>query len=93
MIRVDTVRRVFPRVWMDTRCEDNGGLGRLAAYREKLDERLNIGLGPLHDEASHGADAFGLLAVYAEQNGPGLRVSSASFATVPFGGADSWMGA
>jgi phage terminase large subunit len=91
-MRIEAVRRVFPQVWMDTSCEESG-LAALAAYHEKKDEARNIGLGPEHDWASHGADAFGLMAIYYEQSGPGARVSSASFATVPFGGADSWMGA
>jgi phage terminase large subunit len=36
----------------------------LGWYHEKRDEKRGIGLGPEHDFASHGADAFGLLAVF-----------------------------
>jgi phage terminase large subunit len=60
--RIEAVRRLFPRMWFDERkCE--GGLGALGWYHEKRDENRNIGLGPEHDWASHGADAMGLLAI------------------------------
>jgi phage terminase large subunit len=62
MARVDAARRLFPAVWIDPEhCE--GGLLALAAYHEKKDEKREIGLGPEHDWSSHGADAFGLMAV------------------------------
>lgn len=92
LIRVEAVRRVFPQVWMDLKCEDAGGLGRLAAYREKKDERLNIGLGPLHDDASHGADGYGLMAVYYEQNKP-MAKPAVSNQNLSNWGSESWMGA
>jgi phage terminase large subunit len=61
--RIEAARRVFGRCWFDQdAC--NGGLKALGAYHEKRDEQRNIGLGPNHDWASHGADAFGLMAVY-----------------------------
>jgi phage terminase large subunit len=60
--RIEAARRLFPRVSFDEqRCE--GGLAALGWYHEKKDEARNIGLGPEHDWSSHGADAFGLLAV------------------------------
>lgn len=52
------------------------GMEALAWYHEKWDEERDIGLGPDHDWASHGADSFGLMAVVAEDHfraGPGLR--------------------
>lgn len=57
--RIEAVRRRLPLCWFN---EDGcwHGLERLAAYHEKRDEKLGIGLGPAHDSASHGADAFGL---------------------------------
>ena len=74
MQRVEAVRRIFPQVWMDVGCEPDG-LAALAAYHEKRDEHRNIGLGPNHDWASHGADAFGAMAVYYEGRGaPQQRV-------------------
>jgi phage terminase large subunit len=39
------------------------GLEALGWYHEKRDDKRNIGLGPEHDWASHGADAFGLMCV------------------------------
>jgi phage terminase large subunit len=35
----------------------------LGWYHEKKDEARNVGLGPEHDWASHGSDAFGLMCV------------------------------
>jgi len=60
--RVEEVRRLFPNMWFDAeKCA--GGIDALGWYHEKKDEVRNIGLGPEHDWASHGADAFGLMAV------------------------------
>ena len=60
--RIDEGRRLFPIMWFDKeKCE--GGLEALKHYHEQFDEIRNIGLGPMHDWASHGADAFGLGAV------------------------------
>ena len=62
MARVEEARRLFASVWFD---EENcqGGLDALGWYHEKKDEVRNIGLGPEHDWASHGADSFGLMCV------------------------------
>ena len=63
--RSEEVRRLFPSMWIDEdKC--SGGLSALGWYHEKRDEDRNIGLGPEHDWASHGADAFGLMAVAYE---------------------------
>jgi phage terminase large subunit len=64
--RVEAGRRLFPQVWFD---EDTttGGRDALGWYHEKKDEARNIGLGPEHDWSSHGADAFGLMAVAYEE--------------------------
>lgn len=62
MLRVEALRRLFPAVWIDPEhCA--AGLDALGSYHEKKDEVRNIGLGPEHDWASHGADAAGLIAV------------------------------
>lgn len=66
MRRVEAARRVFPSIWFD----DEGcaaGLDALGWYHERKDEHRNIGLGPEHDWASHGADAFGLMCVDYEE--------------------------
>ena len=52
-------------MWFDAeKCA--AGLEALGAYHERKDEVRGIGLGPAHDWASHGADAFGLGAVAYE---------------------------
>lgn len=63
--RIEEGRRLFPSMWFDDEhCQ--GGLDALGWYHEKKDENRNIGLGPMHDWASHGADAFGLMCVAHE---------------------------
>lgn len=65
MKRIEAARRLFPNMRFDeTKCE--AGLDAIGWYHEKRDEERNIGLGPNHDWASHGADAFGLAAVAYE---------------------------
>lgn len=66
--RIEEARRLFPRMWFN---EEPTAAGRdaLGWYHEKKDAVRNIGLGPEHDWASHGADAFGLMCVaYEEPN-------------------------
>lgn len=62
MARVEAGRRLFPSMWFN---EDGckGGIDALGWYHEKQDEARQIGLGPEHNWASHGADAFGLAAI------------------------------
>ncbi len=64
--RIEAVRRVFPRVWMD-KAKCSAGIDALGWYHEKQDEHRNIGLGPNHDWSSHASDSFGALALYAER--------------------------
>jgi len=65
MMRVEAARRLFPQMWFDAdKC--SGGLEAIGWYHEKKDEARQIGLGPEHDWSSHGADAFGLVAVAYE---------------------------
>lgn len=63
--RVEASRRLFPNIWFD---EETTVAGRdaLGWYHERKDEVRGIGLGPEHDWASHGADAFGAMAVAYE---------------------------
>ena len=42
------------------------GVQAIGAYHAKLDESRGVDLGPEHDWASHGADAFGLAGVVFE---------------------------
>ena len=73
--RINAARRMFPSVWMHESTTE-AGRDTLAWYHEKWDEERDIGLGPEHDWASHGADGFGLMAVVWEdamRGGTGLK--------------------
>lgn len=70
--RINAARRIFNRVRFDDE-KTAAGRDALGWYHEKRDEERNIGLGPNHDWASHGSDAFGLMAVVAEATGSSLR--------------------
>jgi phage terminase large subunit len=63
--RIEAGRRRFSQIWFD---EETTQAGRdaLGFYHEKRDEDRDVGLGPEHDWASHGADAFGLMCVAYE---------------------------
>ena len=68
MQRVKAAQRVFPVMWIDEE-KTKPGMEAIGWYHEKRDETRNIGLGPEHDWASHGADSFGLMAVVFESIG------------------------
>lgn len=67
--RIEAVRRLFPSMWINAATTE-GGRDALGWYHEKKDAVRGIGLGPEHDWASHGADAFGLMAVAYEAPKP-----------------------
>lgn len=75
MQRVQAARRLFPRMWFDTKCQ--GGIEAIGWYHEKRDEERMIGLGPNHDWSSHGADAFGLTAIVYDE--PEIRGSRSRY--------------
>ena len=60
--RIEATRRLFPSMWFNEKTTEDG-IYTLGFYKEKRDEKRDIGLGPDHDFASHCADAMGLLAV------------------------------
>jgi phage terminase large subunit len=64
--RIEAARRLFPAIWFNE-ATTQAGIDALGWYHEKRDEARNVGLGPEHDWASHGADAFGLMCVAYEQ--------------------------
>lgn len=64
--RIEASRKWFNRCWFNKN-KTIAGLKALEWYHEKWDERRNIGLGAEHDWSSHGADAFGLLAIYYKE--------------------------
>lgn len=60
--RINASRRLFPAMSFDSvRCA--AGIDRLRNYRKRWNRALAVYTGPLHDENSHGADAFGEFAV------------------------------
>ena len=64
-MRVEAARRLFPSMWFNAETTQ-AGIDALGWYHEKLDTERGIGLGPEHDWASHGSDAFGLMCVAYE---------------------------
>jgi phage terminase large subunit len=59
---INAVRTLFATLWFDReRCAD--GLQALRHYRYDLDANGQFGRNPLHDAASHGADALRYVAV------------------------------
>lgn len=64
--RIEAARRLFPAMRFNE-ATTQAGRDALGWYHEKRDDARNIGLGPDHDWSSHGADAFGLVAVIYEQ--------------------------
>lgn len=82
--RVNAARQMIPMTWFDAeKC--GTGLDRLRAYRKRWVRATHSYSGPLHDKASHGADAFGEFAVNrrAALSGGDHRTRSA--------GAQGWM--
>lgn len=66
-LRIEAARRLFPSVWFNANTTE-AGREALGWYHEKRSEDdREIGLGPEHDWSSHGADAFGLMAVAYEE--------------------------
>lgn len=63
--RIEAARRYFSSCWFDEE-KTQPGIDALGWYHEKTDAQRNVGLGAEHDWSSHGADAFGLLAVVVE---------------------------
>lgn len=59
---IDAARMTLPRCVFDAK-KTAIGLDALRQYREKLDEKRNISLGPLHDWSSHAADSFRYLSL------------------------------
>lgn len=59
---IDAARMTLPRCVFDIK-KTAIGLDALRQYREKVDEKRGISLGPLHDWSSHAADSFRYLAM------------------------------
>lgn len=83
--RIEAVRRLFPAIWFNADTTE-AGRDALGWYHERRDETRNIGLGPEHDWASHGADAFGLMCVAYEEPRQKKKPDARGH------GAGGWMG-
>lgn len=85
---IDAARMVLSRMWFDaTRCAT--GIDALRQYREKVDEKRGIQMGPLHDWTSHAADAFRYLAVALQEvEAPKVQIGRQRLAS----GSQAWMG-
>ncbi|MBJ7413024.1 MAG: hypothetical protein JHD15_22075 [Phenylobacterium sp.] len=85
--RVNAARLMIPMCWFDAeRCA--GGLERLRNYRKRWNRATRSYAGPLHDQASHGADAFGEFALN-RRGGPEAAPRPPARSAA---GALSWMG-
>ncbi|THD80615.1 MAG: hypothetical protein E7812_07755 [Phenylobacterium sp.] len=83
--RINAGRLLIPLCWFDgERCA--GGLERLRTYRKRWNRTTRSYGGPLHDEASHAADAFGEFA--ANRRGAAAARPARRVAHEPLG----WMG-
>ena len=82
--RVHAARQMLALTWFDeAKCAT--GLDRLRAYRKRWNRSVSAYGGPLHDAASHGADAFGEYAL----NRRGVVVPRKGAREPP--GAGGWM--
>ena len=71
---IDAARLMLPRCIFD-REKCGQGLEALKQYREKVDEKRGVSLGPLHDWTSHAADAFRMAAVAINEKPEIMRPS------------------
>lgn len=86
---IDAVRMVLNRCWFD-RTKTEVGRDALKQYREKVDEKRGISLGPLHDWASHAADGFRIGVVALEEQA--IKKRAEDNETLQYAqGAGSWM--
>jgi hypothetical protein len=71
--RIEATRAMLSRCWFDRdKCQK--GIEALRAYRHEWDERNEVYKArPLHDWASHGADAFGYGAMHAVTEAPNWK--------------------
>ncbi len=84
--RINAGRLMIPMTWFDAgACA--GGLERLRGYRKRWRRETGSYGGPLHDAASHGADAFGEFAAN-RAGGAAARQASRPRSMQPLG----WMG-
>lgn len=83
--RINAGRLMIPLTWFDAEACATG-VERLRTYRKRWSRATRSYGGPLHDQASHGADAFGEFAIGRRGASPARRSAR------PVGGPLSWMG-
>jgi hypothetical protein len=66
---IDAARIMLPRCWFDAE-KTAKGLDALRQYQEKINKTTGQSMGPLHNWASHPADAFRIAAVCIENPQP-----------------------
>jgi len=76
--RIEAARRLFPSIYFNE-ATTQPGIDALGWYHERKDTARNIGLGPEHDWASHGSDAFGLMCVAYEE--PRIKKRNTEYST------------
>lgn len=88
---INAARLIFDRCWFD-RTKTESGLEALRNYRYEFDEaKQDFKREPLHDWASHGADAFRYLAT-AQTQEDGEKPKPKAKLQRQRTGANSWMG-
>jgi phage terminase large subunit len=91
MLRIESARRLFGRIWFNEGPTAHG-VEALGAYHERRDDDRQIGLGPEHDWASHGSDAFGLMCIAYEAPKPAREERGEQIFTVTEADANAaWM--
>ena len=91
--RVQAVRTVLPKSWFDAEgCEM--GIRMLRAYRRQWNEKMGVwSSDAVHDNASHGADAFGYGVQGATDPQDERPAAAPPPRVVPRQGSSAWMGA
>ena len=90
--RIEAARRWFPSIYFNSpddaillpdgsysKPTTAAGLEAIGWYHEKKDDKREIGLGPEHDWASHGSDAFGLMCCCVESIRSEIRAAPIEF--------------
>ena len=78
---INAARMIWPRCWFDE-AKTTRGLECLQNYRRELNEKLGeFRSNPVHDWASHGADAFRYLAVAVDKTGARPELKRIDYST------------
>ena len=91
--RIEAARLILPLCYFDEKKTDVG-LNALMNYRYSVDDDKHFSKDPLHDWASHAADAFGYMAVALKEPKPKTKdfQTRPRINTLGRNAAASWMG-